>query len=333
MGFFKEFNNDLFQVVTDEIPNDNLDDELESLDKKLDVTPVSMEKSTNKNKKKEKLQEKEEKKMERFVHNEIKDIKLNDIDLSVVNNDLDKKEVKTGTEEEFNKLHNIAKMKFDTMIEKEKSKEEEKKTELISTDIKKNDEKNKEEDLMQNVIEKTKVGNNTTEELAKKEKSINQVEEKQCTVIGKDTKITGNISSEGPIEIAGMVTGDIECDGKLTINGVVKGNSMAADVEINAKRLEGNVSSEGNIYIGKGTVLIGDINATEGNIAGAVKGEIDVNGSVILESSAIVKGNIKAKSVQISNGAVVDGYCSLTYAQVNIEDIFGESEKKESTKK
>ena len=144
----------------------------------------------------------------------------------------------------------------------------------------------------------------------------------EVTVIGKETKINGSISSEGSVEILGTVEGDIDCLGKLSISGVVKGNSTAHEIFINAKRLEGNVTSEGNFKIGQGTVVIGDVNATAGVIAGAVKGQIDVNGAVVLDSTAIVKGNIKAKSVQINNGAVVDGYCSLTYAAVDIDNVF-----------
>lgn len=147
------------------------------------------------------------------------------------------------------------------------------------------------------------------------------------TVIGKETKIVGNVSSDVSIEVNGSVIGDITCQGKLVVNGMVKGNSHADEVIVNAKRLEGNILSEGNVNISKGTVVVGDIVATESVISGAVKGEIDVQGRVILNSSAIVKGNIKAKSVQIDNGAVVDGYCSLTYGSVDLEDLFDETQK------
>ena len=155
----------------------------------------------------------------------------------------------------------------------------------------------------------------------KEEKTVNITD---VTVIGKNTVINGSITSGGGLEVYGKVEGDIECGGKLTINGVVKGNSKAQEVFVNPKRLEGNVESSGNIKVGQGTVIIGDINASAGVIAGAIKGQIDVNGAVVLDSTAIVKGNIKAKSVQINNGAVVDGYCSLVYADVNLENIFDE---------
>ena len=144
----------------------------------------------------------------------------------------------------------------------------------------------------------------------------------EVTIIGKDTKITGSICSNGSIDIQGTIVGDIECLGKLSVSGNVKGNSIASEIYVNATRLEGSITSEGCIKVGVGTVIIGDVTATSGVIAGAIKGQIDVNGAVVLDSTAIVKGNINAKSVQINNGAVVDGYCSLSYAAVDIDNVF-----------
>ncbi|HHX11957.1 MAG TPA: polymer-forming cytoskeletal protein [Clostridiales bacterium] len=142
------------------------------------------------------------------------------------------------------------------------------------------------------------------------------------SVITKGTTVNGGISTEGALDIMGKVTGDVECLGKVSITGKVTGNVSAAEVFINTDRLEGNVTSEGSVKVGLGTVLIGDIVGTSGVIAGAVKGEIDINGPIVIDSTAIIKGNIKAKSVQINNGAIIDGFCSLTYSDVNIDNIF-----------
>lgn len=142
------------------------------------------------------------------------------------------------------------------------------------------------------------------------------------TVITKGTTINGSIISDCSLDVMGTINGDIECLGKLTISGKVTGNAMAAEVYVNTDRLEGNINSEGSVKIGIGTVIIGDITASSGVIAGAVKGEIDVKGPVVIDSTAIIKGNVKAKSVQMNNGAVLEGFCSLTYADVEIDDIF-----------
>lgn len=146
--------------------------------------------------------------------------------------------------------------------------------------------------------------------------------EDQVTVITKGTTINGSIVSDCSLNVMGTINGDIECIGKLTISGNVIGNSVASDVYVNAKRLDGNIDSEGTVKVGLGTVVIGDIKAGSAVVAGAVKGELDIKGPVIFDSTAIVKGNVKAKSVQMNNGAVLEGFCSLAYASVDIDDIF-----------
>jgi cytoskeletal protein CcmA (bactofilin family) len=144
----------------------------------------------------------------------------------------------------------------------------------------------------------------------------------EVTVITKGTTINGSISSDGSLEVNGTITGDVECLGKLSITGKIVGNSSAAEVYVNTERLEGSITSEGSVKVGLGTVIIGDIVATSGVIAGAIKGEIDVNGPIVIDSTAIIKGNIKAKSVQINNGAVIEGFCSLSYSSVDVDNIF-----------
>jgi cytoskeletal protein CcmA (bactofilin family) len=170
---------------------------------------------------------------------------------------------------------------------------------------------------------------NSEEETAKEEEEkpapklrATAIADDEVTVISKGTTITGNISSDGSLDMMGTLTGDIECLGKLSITGKIVGNSSAAEVYVNTERLEGSITSEGSVKVGLGTVIIGDIIATSGVIAGAVKGEIDINGPIVVDSTAIIKGNIKAKSVQINNGAVIEGFCSLSYSSVDVDNIF-----------
>lgn len=145
---------------------------------------------------------------------------------------------------------------------------------------------------------------------------------RDLTVITKGTIINGSIISDGSLEVNGMINGDIECLGKLSIMGSVKGNSTAAEVYVNTSRLDGGINSKGSVKIGVGTVVVGDITAASSVIAGAVKGQIDVNGPVIVDSTAVIKGNINAKAVQINNGAVMEGFCSLSYSDVDIDTFF-----------
>lgn len=134
---------------------------------------------------------------------------------------------------------------------------------------------------------------NEEEETVAKETKLKAAsigDEDEVTIITKGTTIEGNISSVGSLEIMGSINGDVECLGKLTITGTVTGNSTASEIYVNTERLEGSLTSEGSIKVGLGTVIIGDINATSGVIAGAVKGEIDIKGPVVIDSTAIIKG-------------------------------------------
>lgn len=144
----------------------------------------------------------------------------------------------------------------------------------------------------------------------------------QTMVITEGTVITGSINTDCSMDIYGTVNGDVFCEGKLSISGKVIGNSHATEVMINAHRVEGNIECQGVVKVGQNSVIIGDITAGAAVIAGAVKGTLDVQGPVILDSTAVIKGNIKAKSVQLINGAVLEGFCSLEYANSNVDEIF-----------
>lgn len=151
----------------------------------------------------------------------------------------------------------------------------------------------------------------------------------KLTVISKGTVINGSIVSDGSLEVHGTVNGDISCLGKLTLSGAVKGESNASEIYVNTDRVEGGIVSKGAVKIGSGTVVVGNISASSCVVAGAVKGDFDVNGLVIVDSTAVIKGNINSKGIQINNGAVIDGYCSLSYATVDIDSYFGKEENHE----
>ena len=144
------------------------------------------------------------------------------------------------------------------------------------------------------------------------------------TVISKGTVIQGSIVSDGSLDVYGTVNGDISCLGKLSISGAVKGKSSAAEVYLHTNKLDGGITGKGCVKIAAGTVVIGDIAASSCVVAGAVKGNLDVNGPVVVDSTAVIKGNISSKGIQINSGAVIDGFCALPYASVDIDSFFGD---------
>lgn len=134
--------------------------------------------------------------------------------------------------------------------------------------------------------------------------------------------ITGNVSSKGSIEVTGTVIGDVEALGKLDVAGTIRGNARAAEIFAEKAFITGELTADGAVKIGPSSVVIGNIYAGSAVIAGAVRGDLDVKGPLVLDSSAIVLGNIRSKSIQINNGAILEGNFSLCYADVNLEAFF-----------
>lgn len=149
----------------------------------------------------------------------------------------------------------------------------------------------------------------------------------ETAVVTSGMKIKGDVESEGSLDVIGTIEGNIDILGKLNVTGNIQGNSRAAEVYAEGANITGEIISEGTIKIGQSSVIIGNLTATSAVVAGAVKGDIDVKGPVILDASAIVMGNIKSKSVQINNGAVIEGLCSQCYADVNPTSFFDDIKK------
>ena len=180
------------------------------------------------------------------------------------------------------------------------------------------------------------LGQHTEKEESELEKEVGKAMEEQKTSL-EDTEVldetaiitagmtlNGDISAKGNVDILGKVKGKVELLGKLNVSGTIEGDSKAAEVFADGAHITGMIVAEGTVKIGQNSVVIGNVAASSAVIAGAVKGDIDVKGPVILDASAIVMGNIKSKSVQINNGAVIEGMCSQCYADVNPTDFFND---------
>ena len=80
-----------------------------------------------------------------------------------------------------------------------------------------------------------------------------------------------------------------------------------------------NVFAHSQTYVQYGKT---DDGAYAIRFATAVKGDIDVQGPVVVDTSAVIMGNIKSRSVQINNGAIIEGFCSQCYAEVDVQGLF-----------
>lgn len=294
MGFFKEFKDDLSQAVNEMLPDDGQKqaDAEDQMVNTLDPEDPIMKGSSENDMINEWLDE--------FSQNDNGEKVLNSDEKTKDTAETDKIEIDT-VKSEPETIDNGEGNDMEDNVDMDV-------LNVLNTDQKVNEDEDKE----------TKAKDKENPKL----KAASVACDDETTVITKGTTISGSISTDASLDVMGTINGDVESLGKVSITGKVLGNVSAAEVYINTDRLQGSITSEGSVKIALGTVVIGDVLATSGVIAGAIKGEIDIDGPVVIDSTAIIKGNIKAKSIQINNGAVIEGFCSLVYASVDIDNIF-----------
>ncbi len=313
MGFFSELKSDLSQAAKTMLPDDN--DEAQILkDKTPEVVTPSKAKS-----------EAEVKKDLNEMLDHLDEIKLDD------GEDAKDKEPEQTLEEKLEK-------EIEEVIpEVEEKVEESSVEEAPSVDAVADLTASLSAAVAAKVEEKVEIPEEMPEEVPVKEESYisnynnggfgkmdiqQQTPTDETASITEGMKIVGNLETTGSLDLIGKIAGNVTCLGKLNVTGEIEGDSKAAEIYAEAARITGEVRSQGSVKIGQSTVVIGNIFATSAVIAGAVKGDIDVPGPVVLDTTAIVMGNIKSQSVQINNGAVIEGNCSQSYAEVNPSAFF-----------
>jgi cytoskeletal protein CcmA (bactofilin family) len=88
-----------------------------------------------------------------------------------------------------------------------------------------------------------------------------------------------------------LIEGKLSSKGNVRLDGTVKG-----DVNVN-----------GNVTIGESGDINGEINADIITVGGKVIGKLNAKEKVVLESKAILKGDLVAKILVIEAGAKFDG--------------------------
>ena len=99
------------------------------------------------------------------------------------------------------------------------------------------------------------------------------------TVIGKDTVMEGFVKTEESIRLDGTLKGELHASGTLVI-----GPSGKVEAEI--------------------------VRVRDAVIGGEVSGNLEAEGSVKLEASAVFNGDVAARSIVVEEGAIIRGKCT-----------------------
>ena len=110
-------------------------------------------------------------------------------------------------------------------------------------------------------------------------KTYAEAESQVINLIGKGTKITGDIVSDG----------DIRIDGELV----------------------GNLQSSGRVVVGNSGRVQGEVRCKDGDISGSIKGKMEVSQLLSLKASSKVQGEVKTGKISIEPGAIFSGSCQM----------------------
>lgn len=141
------------------------------------------------------------------------------------------------------------------------------------------------------------------------------------SIISADTKILGQIMSNGNLLIGGDVEGDITVKGDVQVRGKVKGSISASRVELNECSVFGNIHAEASLIIDSGSEVVGDIESGDTSIDGRIKGNILSTADVICKKNSFILGNVTSDSISIEKGAVICGEIQIKCPE-NTDELF-----------
>ena len=118
----------------------------------------------------------------------------------------------------------------------------------------------------------------------------------------KELEQLGNTSTI--IAKSAVLEGNLEIVGNLRLEG----------------KLIGNISCKAKIAMGESSFVQGNITTQNAEIAGKIKGQLEVIDLLILKPSAIIEGDIVAGKIMIEAGAIFNGSCKMgaTINEINI---------------
>lgn len=101
-----------------------------------------------------------------------------------------------------------------------------------------------------------------------------------------------------------------------TINIISEGTRIEGDVRSeNDIRISGTVKGEaiskGRVIVTSSGVITGNIRAKDADIAGKLEGELFIGEKLILRQTAVITGDIHTRSLLVEEGAQISGNCKM----------------------
>jgi cytoskeletal protein CcmA (bactofilin family) len=112
-------------------------------------------------------------------------------------------------------------------------------------------------------------------------------------------------------------------DKTLDVDAAMQGTLSFKDpvnLRINGK-FEGNLDTRGNLTIGPAAVICADIIGDNIIVGGKVKGKITAKERLTLLPQSVVEGHIYPAKLNVAEGAVLEGQCSMLHDFFNPDQL------------
>lgn len=97
----------------------------------------------------------------------------------------------------------------------------------------------------------------------------------------------------------------------ITEDTTIKGSITTASSLTVAGAIEGDVNAGGEVIVLDDAFVKGDVSGPNVRIQGKVEGRITASGRLVISSSGEVHGNISVRSLLIEEGGTLQGECSM----------------------
>jgi cytoskeletal protein CcmA (bactofilin family) len=115
------------------------------------------------------------------------------------------------------------------------------------------------------------------------------------TFVAENMRIVGNLHGNGPV----VVCGRIEGDGEIA----------------------------GGVQIAAGARWQGNLHAEHAIVAGHIEGDLIIDDKLEVGFSAVIKGRLRARSIAIARGAIIEGEMQVTGSAAPIHFLEKRAEK------
>ena len=98
------------------------------------------------------------------------------------------------------------------------------------------------------------------------------------------------------VGVGSTFVGNLECGGDLVVGGRMRGEGLI----------------RGSLTLSEGGSWEGDIQASNAVIAGEIEGSVSVSEKLEIRRTARIRGGVRARSIAVAQGAVIDGEMAVT---------------------